>query len=188
VFIVVSDRDRIARLATVWRMVVDMYEGWMGKADPRYATDPLIVRTWDAVHYQRDHFHETPLVIVACYDQRAYIRGVKSRIGDLLAALRKAGARRATRMLLGGLTAIELRSEAASIYPAIQNLLLAARARGLAATMTTWHLFAEADVREILEIPKSVRTYAIIPVGWPLGRFGPVTRRPPEEVIRQDHW
>jgi nitroreductase len=188
VFIVVTDRDRIARLADVWRMVVDMYEGWMGKADPRYGVDPLVMRTWDAVHYQRDHFHETPLVIVACYDQRAYIRGVKSKIGDLIGALRMAGAGRARRMLLGGLTAVELRSEAASIYPAIQNLLLAARARGLAATMTTWHLFAEADVKQILEIPNNVRTYALIPIGWPLGRFGRVTRRPPDEVIRRDHW
>jgi nitroreductase len=188
VFIVVTDRARIAMLATVWRTVVDMYEGWMGKADPRYGIEPLIIRTWDAVHYQRDHFHETPVVVVACYDQRVYIRGVKRRIGDLVAALRMAGPRRATRMLLGGLSAVELRSEAASIYPAVQNLLLAARARGLAATMTTWHLFAEADVKEILEIPNSVRTYALIPIGWPLGRFGPVTRRPPDEVIRRDHW
>lgn len=188
VFIVVTDRDRMARLAEVWRMVVDMYEGWMGKADPRYGVDPLVRRTWDAVHYQRDHFHETPLLIVACYDQRAYIRGVKSKLGDLVAALRTAGAGRARRMLLGGLTAVELRSEAASIYPAIQNLLLAARARGLAATMTTWHLFAEADVKQILGIPDNVRTYALIPIGWPLGRFGPVTRRRPDEVIRRDHW
>jgi nitroreductase len=188
VFIVITDRARIARLATVWRTVVDMYEGWMGKADPRYGSEPLIIRTWDAVHYQRDHFHETPVLVVACYDQRAYIRGVKRRIGGLVAALRMAGPRRATRMLLGGLNAVELRSEAASIYPAVQNLLLAARARGLAATMTTWHLFAEADVKEILEIPNGVRTYALIPIGWPLGRFGPVTRRPPDEVIRRDHW
>lgn len=188
VFIVVTDRERIARLADVWRMVVDMYEAWLGKADPRYGVDPLVMRTWDAVHYQRDHFHETPMVVVACYDQRAYIRGVKSKIGDLVAALRMAGAGRARQLLLGGLTAVELRSEAASIYPAVQNLLLAARARGLAATMTTWHLFAEADVKQILEVPNNVRTYALIPIGWPLGRFGPVTRRPPDEVIRRDHW
>ncbi len=188
VFVVVTDRDRIARLATVWRVVVDMYEDWMGKADPRYGIDPQVVRTWDAVHYQRAHFHETPLVIVACYDQRAYIRGVKRRIGAMVAALRMAGPGRARHMLLGGLNAVEQRSEAASIYPAIQNLLLAARARGLAATMTTWHLFAEADIKGILEIPNNVRTYALIPIGWPLGNFGAVTRRPPDEVIRQDHW
>lgn len=73
-------------------------------------------------------------MIVACY-QRAYVRGVKRQIGDLVAALRKA---------------VEERSGAASIYPGIQNLVLAARAHGLAATMTTWHLFAEADVEGIL--------------------------------------
>jgi nitroreductase len=188
VFVVVTDRDRIARLAAVWRAVVDIYEGWLGKADPRYEVDRSVIRTWNAVHYQRDHFHETPVVVVACYDQRAYMRGVKRRLGDLVGALRKAGPGRARRMLLGGLTAVEERSEAASIYPSIQNLLLAARARGLAATMTTWHLFAEADVKEILEIPNSVRTYALIPIGWPLGRFGPVARRPPAEVIRMEHW
>ena len=54
--------------------------------------------------------------------------------------------------------------------------------------MTTWHLIAEADVKEILEIPNDVRTYALIPIGWPLGRFGPVARRPADEVIRRDHW
>jgi nitroreductase len=188
VFIVVTDRERIARLAEVWRLVADLYEDWMGKADPRYGTDPLVMRTWDAVHYQRDHFHETPLVIVACYDQRAYLGRVKRQLGGLVAALRKVGPGRSRRLLLGGLSAIENRSEAASIYPAVQNLLLAARARGLAATMTTWHLFAEADVKRVLEIPSGVRTYAIIPVGWPLGRFGPVTRRPAAEVIRRDHW
>jgi nitroreductase len=188
VFVVVTDRERIARLAEVWRLVADLYENWMGKADPRYGSDPLVVRTWDAIHYQRDHFHETPVVIVACYDQRAYLGRVKRQLGDLVTALRRAGAGRSRRLLLGGLTAIEQRSEAASIYPAVQNLLLAARSRGLAATMTTWHLFAEADVKRVLEIPSDVRTYALIPIGWPLGRFGPVTRRPADEVIRRDHW
>jgi nitroreductase len=188
VFVVVTDRERIARLAEVWRLVADLYEDWMGRADPRYGTDPLVARTWDAIHYQRDHFHETPVVIVACYDQRAYLGKVKRLLGEFVAALRKVGPRRSRQLLLGGLNAAEQRSEAASIYPAVQNLLLAARARGLAATMTTWHLFAEADVKRVLEIPSDVRTYAVIPVGWPLGRFGPVTRRPVDEVIRRDHW
>jgi nitroreductase len=188
IFIVVTDRERIARLAEVWRAVVDMYEGWLAKADPRYGVDPRTNRTFDAIHYQRDHFRETPAVIVACYDQRPLVGRAKRRVRDLVAALRRAGMKRATRMVLGSLTAAEQRSEAASIYPAVQNLLLTARAAGLAATMTTWHLFCEADVKAILGIPKDVRTYAVIPLGWPLGRFGPVARRPVDEVIRRDHW
>jgi nitroreductase len=188
VFIVVTDRDRIVRLAEIWRTVVDIYEGWIAKSDPRYGTDAPTIRAFDAIHYQRDHFHETPVVIVACYDQRAAVRRVRRRVGDFVAALRRAGSRRARRMLLGNLAAFSDRSEAASIYPAVQNLLLAARAHGLAATMTTWHLMLETDVKRVLDIPKDVRTYALIPIGWPMGRFGPVARRPTGEVIRYDHW
>jgi nitroreductase len=188
VFIVVTDRERIRHLAEVWRTVSELYETWLAKVDPRYGSDPRVSRTFDAIHYQRDHFHETPVVIVACYDQRAYVGRAIRRMRDLGAALRGAGMRRAARMLLGSLLTTQQRSEAASIYPAVQNLLLAARASGLAATMTTWHLFCEADVKTILGIPRGVRTYALIPVGWPMGRFGPVTRRPVEEVIRRNHW
>jgi nitroreductase len=188
IFIIVTDRERIARLAEVWRTVAGVYEGWLARADPRYGVDPLAERTFDAIHYQRDHFVDTPVVIVACYDQRALVRRARRRVRDLAAVLRRAGTRRAAHMLLGSLNATEQRSEAASIYPSVQNLLLAARASGLAATMTTWHLLCEADVRAILGIPKDVRTYAVIPLGWPLGRFGPVARRPIDEVIRRDHW
>ena len=122
VFIVVTDRERIARLAEIWRTVVDLYEGWIATADPRYGADPGVMRTFDAIHYQRGHFHETPVVIVACYDQRASVRRVRRRVRAFVAALRRAGSRRAARMLLGGLTAFADRSEAASIYPAVQNL------------------------------------------------------------------
>ena len=80
------------------------------------------------------------------------------------------------------------RSEAASIYPAVQNLLLAARSLGLAATLTTWHLMAEGEVKRVLGIPRGVHTYALIPVGWPVGRFGPVSRKPVEEMIHRDRW
>lgn len=188
VFIVVTDRARMSQLAEVWRLVSAMYETWLAKADPRTGVDRVAIRSWNAIRYQRDHFHETPVLIVACYDQRAYSARVRQRLGDMAAAFRLAGARRSARMLRGGLAAAELRTEAGSVYPAVQNLLLAARARGLAANLTTWHLFAEDDVKRILEIPNGVRTYALIPVGWPLGRFGPVTRRPVDEVIRREHW
>ena len=76
----------------------------------------------------------------------------------------------------------------ASIYPAVQNILLAARALGLGATLTTRHLLYEKEVDEILGLPREAHTFAIIPIGYPLGRFGPVSRAPVEQVTFLDRW
>jgi len=54
--------------------------------------------------------------------------------------------------------------------------------------MTTWHLMAESEVKKVLGIPRHVHTYALIPVGWPMGRFGPVSRRPASGMIHRDRW
>jgi nitroreductase len=79
-------------------------------------------------------------------------------------------------------------AEAASVYPGVQNLLLCARALGLGATLTTLHLALEGEFKRVLGIPRTVKTFAIVPVGWPIGRFGPVRRRPISEVIRWQRW
>jgi nitroreductase len=76
----------------------------------------------------------------------------------------------------------------ASIYPAVQNMLLAARALGLGATLTTRHLLYEKEVDEILGLPREAHTFAIIPIGYPLGHFGPVSRAPVEQVTFLDRW
>lgn len=75
-----------------------------------------------------------------------------------------------------------------SVYPATQNLLLAARAMGLGAAMTTSHLENEPAVREHFGIPDNVGLGATIPIGYPDGRYGPLTRRPVAEVIYHDRW
>lgn len=80
------------------------------------------------------------------------------------------------------------RSSGASIYPAVQNMLLAARALGLGATLTTRHLVYEAEVEEILDLPPGVHSYAILPIGYPMGRFGPVGRGPLADVVYLDGW
>src|SRR5215475_12948099 len=75
-----------------------------------------------------------------------------------------------------------------SVFPAVQNLMLAARALGLGTTLTTIHIGDEGSVREILGIPEDVQTFAIIPVGYPLGRWGEARRRPVSEVSYWDGW
>jgi len=72
-----------------------------------------------------------------------------------------------------------------ALYPAAQNLIVAARALGLGTTFTTFHMFCEPQIREIIGLPATHRIQVTIPLGWPEGRFGPVKRKPVEEVI---HW
>jgi hypothetical protein len=61
----------------------------------------------------------------------------------------------------------------ANVFPAVQNLLLAARALGLGATLTTVYRTHEAEVKQLLGIPETVETMALIPIGYPVGKFGP---------------
>jgi nitroreductase len=76
----------------------------------------------------------------------------------------------------------------ASVYPAVQNLMLAARALGLGATITTLHMEHDQEVKELLGIPEGVDTMALIPIGWPKGRFGPPARQPVEQVTFWERW
>jgi nitroreductase len=80
------------------------------------------------------------------------------------------------------------RSFGASIYPAVQNMLLAARALGLGATLTSRHTVFQKEVDEILGLPPDVHSYAILPIGYPLGTFGPTRRAPLEHVVYGDRW
>ena len=76
----------------------------------------------------------------------------------------------------------------ASIYPAVQNLMLAARALGIGSCLTTIHRYRDGQVKELLGIPSDVETVALIPLGFPLGKFGRPPRRPVSEVTFADAW
>lgn len=75
-----------------------------------------------------------------------------------------------------------------SVFPAVQNLFLAGRALGLGTTLTTVHRFAEDEVRAILDIPAEINTWAMIPVGYPLGRWAEPPRKPVTAVTYYDTW
>ena len=75
-----------------------------------------------------------------------------------------------------------------SIYPAVQNMLLAARALGLGATLTTLYLNFEKEAEAALGLPPDVHSYALLPIGYPLGRFGAVQRVPLADVVYEDRW
>jgi len=115
-------------------------------------------RLLNAVVWQIEHMHEIPALIVACFDYPERVEG--------LGVYRSAG----------------------SVWPGIQNLLLKARALGLGATPTTLALRDQGAIREILRLPQTFAALCLIPVGYPLGNFGPVRRRPLAEIMRFDSW
>lgn len=80
------------------------------------------------------------------------------------------------------------RTSGASIYPAVQNIILTCRALGLGTVLTTIHTYFEDEVKEVLELPADAHTYAVMPIGYPRDKFGPVRRRPLAEVAFLDRW
>ena len=79
-------------------------------------------------------------------------------------------------------------TDGASVYPACQNLLLAARALGFGGVLTNWQFAADAELRALLQIPEGVEIMATITLGRPQGHHGPVRRRPLPELVYGERW
>jgi nitroreductase len=121
--------------------------------------DPKMLRVLDAVQWQADHFEEIPVLVIAC------LRGLRLPFPSIMAT-----------------------SYYGSIYPSVQNLLLAARAAGLGAALITLPLWNSFAARRALGCPWNVTPCAVVPLGWPRGRYGPTTRRPVEDVTSIDRY
>jgi len=79
-------------------------------------------------------------------------------------------------------------TEGSNIYPACQNLLLAARALGYGGVITMWHSAVEDELRPLLGVPDGAAMAATIPLGVPVGHHGPVRRRPLDELVYDGAW
>jgi len=84
--------------------------------------------------------------------------------------------------------AVPTRGSGASIYPAVQNMLLAARALGLGATLDDPAPPVRKGGRSRAGSTTRVHSYAILPIGYPMGKFGPVGRGPLSDIVYQDRW
>lgn len=159
-WIVVRDAQVKASLADLNRKGVDAYLTPLinNPGSLSHQSSDKRQRMVDAVVWQKEHMHEMPALIIACMDF-----GVPAT-NDMIS--RGNG----------------------SIWPGIQNLLLAARALELGAAPTTLALTDRKAVAQVLHLPDSMAAYALIPVGYPLGKFGPVSRKPLEEILRFDTW
>ncbi len=82
----------------------------------------------------------------------------------------------------------DLAGAASSVWPGVQNMLLAARAQQLGAVLTTYALTDYSRFCDVLGLPENVGAFGLIPVGYPLGKFGPVSRLPVSELAHFDRW
>lgn len=176
-FVVVTERATKAALAERYRQAWKLYGGighWVNEQQGSRGVAGLVSRATGssgaadaeamgkilrAVEWQVDHFEDLPVLVIPC------LRGGKAPFVPV--------------------PAIANTSYYGSIYPSVQNLLLAARAMGLGASLITLPLWSMTSVRRTLGLPLSVQPACVVPLGWPQGRYGPTTRRPVGDVV---HW
>jgi nitroreductase len=158
-FVIVTERSAKERFQVQYRRAWSLY----GRAGERLrGSDPQTARILRSVQWQVDHFPEIPVLVVAC------LRGGKVPYIPM--------------------PAVAESSHYGSIYPSVQNLLLAARAIGLGASLVTLPLWSTTVARRILGLPLSVEPCCMVPLGWPRGRYGPKARKPVDAVVHLERY
>jgi nitroreductase len=170
-FIVITDRSQRQKVGEIYRRasmsVRQVYESNTPPADAKAQYERMLKSGF----YLHEHMADAPVLIVPCLRLRQ--RNLPSSLSE---EERTAIAR-------------EFSWRAgASIYPAVQNILLACRALGLGAVLTTNHMLLEDEMKQLLGLPAEVMTFGLIPIGYPTGKFGPVVRKPVAEVVFRDRF
>jgi nitroreductase len=168
-FLVVRDAALRRSLGTIYRRASDIAEKvYAAKGQPAHLTEQQYRRLMATGAHLWDHLGEAPVIVVPCLH-----RPVVPDAPSVDAAAEHAYAERI---------------RGASIYPAVQNIILACRGLGLGTTITTNHLRCEAEVRTLLRLPEDVDSFALMPIGWPVDHFGPLSRKPLAQVAHADRW
>jgi nitroreductase len=175
VFIVVRDPELRRKLGLVYRKASEIAEAmYQARGRPAHMTDEQYQRMMSSGAYLWEHMGNAPVLLVPCLRDRP----MPPR-ETLPLAMQKIYAEE---------LAYTDRIRGASIYPAVQNIILACRSFGLGTLITTNHIRCEGEVKALLGIPDGVTTYALMPIGYPEDNFGPVKRRPVSEVAYDNRW
>ena len=165
-FLVVRDRARKQVLAAIYRRAYDRYERALDTATPHFRSDAereSFARTRRAARHLAEHLDESPVLVLV----------LMARI-DL--TLRDAEG------------PIDIGTVGASVYPAVQNLMVAARALGIGTALTTVCRAAWDEVRAVCDVPDRFELAALVPMGRPRGRFGRAPRKPVAVVTSWDRF
>lgn len=162
--VVVRDADKKQALADIyrpeWETYVETFRNHIeGLAESELAQWEKVISAGD---HLAEHLGDAPAILLFCANPRAM--AITDRKLDRVS-------------LVGG----------GSVYPAVQNAMLACVAEGLGCTLTTLHCLREPDIVNLLSIPDGWATAAMVPIGYPVGKgHGPITRRPPSEMAFLD--
>lgn len=165
-FVVVTDPEMRKVLATIYRKGAERYMELMVPVLQKQAASNeqkarSLARILDSAQYLAGHLHEVPVHVIPCIEGRTEHQPI-----------------------------ITQAARWGSIMPAAWSFMLAARSRGLASSLTSFHLFFEQEAAELLGIPyEQVMQAGLIPVAYTLGTdFNPAARKPLESVLHSDHW
>lgn len=162
-FLVVRDADLRRGLGDIYRRAYDRYEPAMLAATPPFRDDAEAERhrrTVASARYLAEHLHEAPLIVLFL------MPNISMTLHDAEGPL-------------------DVGTPWASVYPAVQNFMLAARALGIGTTLTTVIRVYQDEVRALLGIPDRYELAALVPMGRPRGKFGVAPRKPLAAVT---HW
>ncbi|HEX8895806.1 MAG TPA: nitroreductase family protein [Terriglobales bacterium] len=171
-FMVVVDADQRRRIGAIYYRVSQwVLQRYQHQGKPANQSQAEYDRMMSGGVHLYEHMGDAPVLLVPCL-----------RISPVeLPAAIPAEVRSA-------MTEASPWTAGASIYPAVQNIILACRALGLGTVLTTNHTIAENEVKQVLGLPAEVRTFALMPIGYPERNFGPVRRRPLTEVAMIDRY
>lgn len=164
-FVVVTDSSKRAALASLYRKGAEIYHslsaGMTTESVDDSARNATQARVRTSSMYLVEHIHEVPVHVIPCIEGRT-----------------------------DGLPTVAQAAQWCSIVPAAWSFMLAARARGLGTTFTSFHLFFEEDAAKLLSIPfEAVMQIALIPVAYTKGvKFKPGPREPVSTILHWDNW
>ena len=170
-FMVVKDAGKRKQLGAVYKKASEiLMKLYAGAPRPEHMDGKKYARFMQSVQHLFDHMGDAPVLLVPCLKASMW-SGSANLPADIKA--RMAGS---------------VRIAGSSIYPAVQNIILACRAFGLGTVLTTIHAFFEEEVRAILSLPPDVQTFALMPIGYPQGHHFPVKRKSVSEVACLDSY
>jgi nitroreductase len=159
-YVVLTGRKQKERLAKLYLPLFRVFDPIERRSA---AGDEKALRQMAPGRWQAEHFAEIPVFVIPCYERSLKHRPV-------------------------GWPQISVSSFYGSVFPAVQNLLLACRAVGLGASLQTLPIWIAPIARRVLGLPRRMVPVCVIPIGWAQGNYGPTARRPIREVVHIDRF